>query len=1029
MAEKIVVTSRLAIFAEVGCEQGEAEITLRIQGTARPLLHWGLVRSLHGPWEAPPASSWPEGTKAFGRGALQTPFARGNGEEPHVRIRLAGTSGFSALAFALFFPEEDRWENNHGKNYHLALPGPQGPLQAAEQEIGGVAREIIQREMSRSSWTLMHRYNLCYDLLDRVRGSIEGLALLFVWMRFSAMRQIDWQRNYNTQPRELAHAMDRLTGKLAGLHQGIDPEGRALVRLALTTIGRGGEGQRIRDEILEIMHRHHLKEVSGSFLEEWHQKMHNNSTPDDIVICEAYLAFLRSDGDPGRFYGTLEAAGVSRARLESFERPLKTPPDFVPHLKGALIHDFEHFLGTLKRVHSSVDLGIAIEAARGSLDERMNRLADFIWHRRDASPADLAVLLGKVTELRRSLQDRLRNGAAGAAAGRDLLLLDLALEAFFRSALEGRLHEGLGGDALVALTHMALENRLFWDEGEELLLAWRDWGRLMGGARCTREWALHADSVLDRVERAVALAADRCRQLLQPKAELLGRAFEADPWTIELFSEEVVRGSLLFALSLLTRHLRPLLRSTARVGSWQVISRGSGPGRGRVVAVRSLASVQAERFDPPAVIVADRVGGQEEIPQGAVAILTADRIDVLSHIAIRARNAGVLFAACYEEGPIARLRALAGRAVSIAATASGDPEWEERADAGQWPTAPAADRPAPAAPRTAEAAAGRPAFRGYALEAKDFTHEVVGGKSLNLARLAGRLPDWIRLPVSAAIPFGVMEAVLEAPVNRERLTHCEDLLARLEPEPETVLPELRATLLALDAPEGFFDSLGRVMEASGLEWPGAWGPVWSCIKRVWASKWNERAHWSRRARGIPHRAVSMAVLVQQVVEADYAFVIHTTDPFSGKEDELYAEVVAGLGEALVGNFPGRALGFRFRKEGGKPHVLSYPSKSIALHGRGLIFRSDSSGEDLAGYAGAGLYDSVLLEPARQELVDYAQDPLVWDERFRDELLSAIARIGILLESAFGSPQDVEGAYAGGRYYVVQSRPQVGIHDG
>ena len=32
------------------------------------------------------------------------------------------------------------------------------------------------------------------------------------------------------------------------------------VRLMLATVGRGGDGQKIRDEILQIMHRHHIPE-------------------------------------------------------------------------------------------------------------------------------------------------------------------------------------------------------------------------------------------------------------------------------------------------------------------------------------------------------------------------------------------------------------------------------------------------------------------------------------------------------------------------------------------------------------------------------------------------------------------------------------------------------------------------------------------------------------------------------------------------------------------------------------------------
>ena len=41
--------------------------------------------------------------------------------------------------------------------------------------------------------------------------------------------------------------------------------------------------------------------------------------------------------------------------------------------------------------------------------------------------------------------------------------------------------------------------------------------------------------------------------------------------------------------------------------------------------------------------------------------------------------------------------------------------------------------------------------------------------------------------------------------------------------------------------------------------------------------------------------------------------------------------------------------------------MGYPSKPIGLFIRqSTIFRSDSNGEDLDGYAGAGLYDSVPI---------------------------------------------------------------------
>lgn len=44
--------------------------------------------------------------------------------------------------------------------------------------------------------------------------------------------------------------------------------------------------------------------------------------------------------------------------------------------------------------------------------------------------------------------------------------------------------------------------------------------------------------------------------------------------------------------------------------------------------------------------------------------------------------------------------------------------------------------------------------------------------------------------------------------------------------------------------------------------------------------------------------------------AQFAFVLHTANPITGQRGELFGEVVVGMGEALVGNHPGRALSFR-----------------------------------------------------------------------------------------------------------------------
>ena len=43
----------------------------------------------------------------------------------------------------------------------------------------------------------------------------DAMARIYVWLRYSAARQLTWQRNYNTQPRILGEAQRRLTHQIA----------------------------------------------------------------------------------------------------------------------------------------------------------------------------------------------------------------------------------------------------------------------------------------------------------------------------------------------------------------------------------------------------------------------------------------------------------------------------------------------------------------------------------------------------------------------------------------------------------------------------------------------------------------------------------------------------------------------------------------------------------------------------------------------------------------------------------------------
>lgn len=173
----------------------------------------------------------------------------------------------------------------------------------------------------------------------------------------------------------------------------------------------------------------------------------------------------------------------------------------------------------------------------------------------------------------------------------------------------------------------------------------------------------------------------------------------------------------------------------------------------------------------------------------------------------------------------------------------------------------------------------------------------------------------------------------------------------------------------------------------------------------------------------------MATLLMEVVPAEMAFVLHTANPLTGDTSEVFGELCVGLGEALVGNEPGSALSFVTKKTKGFPStVKSLPSKLVSHHiPKGvstIIARSDSNGEDLEGFAGAGLYDSVTVEATEERAVNYADEWIVWDAKRRQELMAKLAELAVAIEVEMKAPQDIEGCIIGDDIYVLQSRNQV-----
>eukprot|EP00195_Chlamydomonas_chlamydogama_P011627 CAMPEP_0202911472 /NCGR_PEP_ID=MMETSP1392-20130828/55031_1 /ASSEMBLY_ACC=CAM_ASM_000868 /TAXON_ID=225041 /ORGANISM="Chlamydomonas chlamydogama, Strain SAG 11-48b" /LENGTH=539 /DNA_ID=CAMNT_0049601977 /DNA_START=269 /DNA_END=1885 /DNA_ORIENTATION=+ len=515
------------------------------------VLHWAVDD-----WNLPDRSTWPPGSNQAGDKAVQTPV-RSAGQA--LTFHFPASVCPSGMVFVVRESQpQERWVNQGGSDFRALLKPP---------GIESVASKVLAAEGEYTHWSLKERFSLVMQVMDAANAAgPEGMALLAVWLRLSAMRQLDWYRRANYQPKDMAHMQQVLAERMAALaRDAAEPRCREYARICLGTVPRGDSrmGDAIRLEILNIMRGNGIKEghrpgLDEPFLEQWHQKLHQNTTPDDVLICRAYIAHLESGGhNHDAYWGVLNAGGLTKERMESWSNPIRAWPMHLPHL----INPMKHYLWILECTHSGNDLDTAKRMAEGHLDNDLNwHLWDLLQNRHEPWVPYKAV------ELRERVGHAWRG--MGGAAARDVGLLDVSLEQWFALSVN-RLDVGsLNGDQLLDLCAVVLRNALATDGRDEdaaACLEQLNWLRSPAstggvGPAWSPSWAAAALAVVERMQVALAQRLDAMYQEVQPYAEQFRDKCKLDPQYITNFGEELVRSQPLAGMSRFLQRLQPILR-------------------------------------------------------------------------------------------------------------------------------------------------------------------------------------------------------------------------------------------------------------------------------------------------------------------------------------------------------------------------------------------------------------------------------------------------------------------------------------
>ena len=904
--------------------------------------HWGLFRRPQlGNWIVPPESYYPkEATSPCDSNSANTNFVN---QKINFELKLSSTDKelFHGVNFVFHNLGNEKWYNNHGSNYRFELiPKEKKKVDDSQINVPECISDGMNCEANAGSWCLMFRYQKVRDAIFQLDiDDPKECVWIYLWLRYSFRRLLEWQRHYNTPPKDLQWSMHCLTFEITKRFSDMIKKGRndkefvippsVFLRESLVMCGKGrSNGQLIRDEILNIFHKFKISEKIDSFYEQWHQKLHNNTTPDDIVICQALVNFLRTNN--------------------------------------------------MAEYHNTLKYGL-----------------------------------------------------------RDLLFFDGSLVIYLRQIIEKILHVNMDFSNYVNEVTALLKNiSITYDNYQEIKICFEDWIAFAEGLKeevkkGNQDAAMKVKAITDRVSRLLGHIIDYYNTQFGPRAVIFGNGCKIDKYYVDLFTEEEIRGSIFFALSMILKKIEPVLRQKANLGNWLIISRGEkSVTKGKLRFEKDLHKVQLEKFNEKTILIVENVGGNEEIPlncAGVIIVNSNNYPDMLAHVSVRARNLKVPLLVSFSSDDGKQLcegkdkfieLTVAGEKISYKIVDSEilEDNVENKEEKGK-----------------VEPVKISQEFKGTYIEIPDFAHDKVGAKSNNTSKVYKKLPDWVHYPESFAIPFNVQDFILNLPENekfKEKITSLIKEISNLntsELAKATPLLEKAASITKeIKFPESTPEVQALIEKLKNFGVPENDVPkALKAIKAVWASKYNERAFIACTKVGVKLSDIYMAVLCQKIIPADYAFVIHTKNPSTNDSNEVYCEIVYGMGETLVGSYEGQSLSFVYNKSGKNVTIKSYPNKSIALKNSGFIFRSDSNTEDLEGFAGAGLFDSVPMIEDNVVNMSYKDNQIFKDAGFVKGICEKVAELGVETEKLFnGEPQDIEGVFYKGEYYIVQTRPQV-----
>ncbi len=170
------------------------------------------------------------------------------------------------------------------------------------------------------------------------------------------------------------------------------------------------------------------------------------------------------------------------------------------------------------------------------------------------------------------------------------------------------------------------------------------------------------------------------------------------------------------------------------------------------------------------------------------------------------------------------------------------------------------------------------------------------------------------------------------------------------------------------------------------------------VKLCWSSLFTPRAIFYRFEKLLHSTKISVAVVVQKMVESEVSGIAFSVHPVTEDYNQLIIEAGFGLGEAIVS---GSVTPDSYVVEKEPRNILDI---NVSTQERGL-YRSEKHS----------------AEHGNNEWIDIPE-PKASSQVLTGKQILELSEIILGIEKHYGFPCDIEWAFEKGKFYIVQSRP-------